>query len=88
MPDLEAGTPLLDLHLPVEHDRGGDHNKVRTPIGPVHGQVGHEGDGLDGLAQTHLVSEDAVETALVERHQPVQPDVLVLAERVLQQRGN
>ena len=29
--DLECGTPLLELHLPVEHDTGGHHNEVRSP---------------------------------------------------------
>ncbi len=29
--DLESRTPLLELHLPVEHDTGGDHYKVRPP---------------------------------------------------------
>ena len=48
-------------------------------------EVGQEGDGLDGLAQPHLVGEDPVEEALVQRHQPVEPDVLVLSQRVLQQ---
>lgn len=29
--DLEPRTPLLQLHLPVEHDTGGHHNQVRPP---------------------------------------------------------
>ena len=28
---LEGGAPLLDLHLPVEHDRGGHHDQVGSP---------------------------------------------------------
>ena len=40
---------------------------------------------LDGLSEAHLVGEDAVEEALVEGDEPVEADVLVLAQRVLQQ---
>ena len=46
-------------------------------------EILQEGDRLDGLSQTHLVGQDPVEAPLVERHQPVQSDVLVLPERVL-----
>ena len=82
---LEGGTPLLDLHLPVEHHGGGDDDEVRAPHALLAGEVREEGDGLDGLAEPHLVGEDPVEEALVQRHQPVEADVLVLAQRVLQQ---
>ncbi len=50
-----------------------------APVGAVHGQVGEEGDGLDGLAEAHLVGEDTVEVPLVERDEPVQADVLVFS---------
>ena len=40
---------------------------------------------LDGLSEAHLVGEDAVEESLVEGDEPVEADVLVLAQRVLQQ---
>ena len=29
---LEGWAPLLELHLPVQHDRCGDHDQVGTPI--------------------------------------------------------
>ncbi len=32
---LEGWAPLLALHLPVQHDRCGDHNQVGTPITPA-----------------------------------------------------
>ncbi len=32
---LEGWAPLLELHLPVQHDRCGDHNQVGTPIAPA-----------------------------------------------------
>ena len=40
---------------------------------------------LDGLSEAHLVGEYAVEESLVEGDEPVEADVLVLAQRVLQQ---
>ena len=42
-------------------------------------------NGLDGLAQTHLISQDAVELILVESGHPIKAHHLVLAHRVLQQ---
>ena len=32
---LEGWAPLLELHLPVQHDRCGDHDQVGTPIAPA-----------------------------------------------------
>ncbi len=32
---LEGWAPLLEFHLPVQHDRCGDHNQVGTPIAPA-----------------------------------------------------
>ncbi len=32
---FEGWAPLLELHLPVQHDRCGDHNQVGTPITPA-----------------------------------------------------
>lgn len=96
-------TPFLELHLPVEHDRGRHHNQVRPPVAtagwsignpdavsmaqdqhsfwwwfppgnplpaavehvatnrpsPLAGQVGQQRNGLDGLAQPHLIGQDA-----------------------------
>ncbi len=49
------------------------------------GQVGKQRDGHDGLAQPHLVGQDAIQAARVESHQPVQSDVLILSQPVLQQ---
>lgn len=35
-------------------------------------EVGDEADGLDGLAQTHLISQDPIQVVVVQRHQPLQ----------------
>ena len=56
---------------------------MRAPVAPVHAHMGQQRDRLDGFAKPHLVGQDPVEAPLVERHQPVQSDVLVLPERVL-----
>jgi len=50
--------------------------------------VGEQGDGLDGLAQAHLVGQDAVKLLLVHGDQPVQADVLVLPQRAVQEEGD
>jgi hypothetical protein len=42
-----------------------------------------EGYGLNGLAQSHFISEDPVQSPLVHGDQPVQSDMLVLAQREL-----
>ena len=46
---LEGGTPLLDLHLPVEHDGGGYDDEVRAPHTLLAGEVGEQGDGLEAI---------------------------------------
>ena len=45
-------------------------------------QVGDEGDGLDGFAQSHLISQDPVQVVVVERHHPFQPLDLESVEAV------
>ncbi len=69
--DLEGWTPFLQLVLPVEHDRGGYDDQVWAPVPLLAGQVCQERDGLHRLAQTHLVSQDAIESPFVHGHQPV-----------------
>lgn len=49
------------------------------------GQLSHVGHRLDRLAQARLVSQDAVEVFLVEVHQPVHTDLLVLTQGTMQQ---
>ena len=82
---LEAGTPLLELHLPVEQHRRGHDDQVRAPDLPLARQVREQRDRLDRLAEAHLVREDAVQVALVHRGQPAHAHQLVLAEITAQQ---
>lgn len=57
--DLEGGAPALELVLPVEQDGGRHDDEVRAPVAMLQGQVGQQGDGHDGLPQTHLIRQDA-----------------------------
>ena len=50
--------------------------------------MSQQSDGHDRLPQTHLIGQDAVQPPLVQRQHPVEPDVLVLPQRVLQQEGH
>lgn len=36
-------------------------------------QVGDKGDGLDGFAEPHFISQDAVEIVVVQGHHPLKP---------------
>ena len=47
-----------------------------------------QGDGHDCLAQAHFISQDAIEAASVDGHEPVQSNVLVLPQPMLQQEGH
>lgn len=59
-----------------------------APVTFLTSQVGQQGDGLDGLAEPHFVSQDAVELLLVHGNQPVQPNVLVLPQLAPQEQGD
>ena len=43
-------------------------------------QVGDQRDGLDRLAEPHLIREDPIELVVVQRDEPAQPRHLVLLE--------
>ena len=47
-----------------------------------------QGYSHDGFAQTHLIGQDAIQAACVDGHQPIQANVLVLPQGVLQQKGH
>lgn len=49
------------------------HNDEERPVDAfVLHEVRDERDGLDGLPQAHLVSQDAVQVVVVQGHQPLQ----------------
>lgn len=72
---------LCNLLHPVVQRRSGRDDEERSPDVVDLGEVGHERDRLDRLAQTHLVCEDAVDALLVEVGEPVETLELVLLER-------
>ena len=43
-------------------------------------KVGNERNGLDGLAQTHFISQDGVNIMPVQEGEPIQPDKLIRLE--------
>ena len=48
--------------------------------------MGQQSNGHNSFAQAHLISQNAVQAASVDGHEPVQSDVLVLSQPVLQQK--
>lgn len=77
--DLEGRTPSLKLDFPVHEDGGGYDDEVRPPDALLDSQMGQQRNGLDGLAQTHLVCQDAVHPPIVQCRHPVHTEQLVLA---------
>jgi hypothetical protein len=59
----------------------------RTPVvlTLITGKMRQQGDGLNGLAEAHFISQDAVEALVVHGDQPLKADMLVLAQLVLEQ---
>ena len=64
--DFEGWAPSFELNLPVHKNGGWDNHEMRTPNTLFNGQMGEKGNSLDSLAQTHLISEDAVHSFVVE----------------------
>lgn len=78
--DLERWTPPLELDLPVHQDSRWYNHQVRPPDALLDGQMRQQRDGLDGLAQAHLIGQDAVHAAVVQSGHPVDTKELVLSE--------
>src|SRR5699024_7916362 len=55
---LDIGRPLLELSLPVVQSRFGYSNKMRPRDVAYVAQISKEGDGLQGLTQTHLICQN------------------------------
>ena len=49
-------------------------------------KVSQQSNGHDGLAKAHLIGQNAVQAARVNCHEPVQTNVLVLSQPMLQQK--
>lgn len=83
IPQLESPLDKLPRELAKETPGEGP-----WPVTFLTSQVGQQGDGLDGLAEPHFVSQDAVELLFVHGNQPVQPNVLVLPQLAPQEQGD
>ena len=80
------GAKRSGLPVPVLHDAGGgDDQEPGVGIGLQH--VQEQRQGLDGLAQAHVVGEDAAQAVGVQERQPVQALLLVVPQRGLQPGG-
>ncbi|KAI3476086.1 hypothetical protein L1887_62392 [Cichorium endivia] len=69
---VEAGHPALELAVPVVQRRLGHDDEVEAGRVAEVAEVAEEGDGLERLAEAHLVCEDAVDAVVVERDHPVE----------------
>ncbi len=77
--DGEVGSEPRGLVLPGGQDRsGGDHEERPSLTGFA--RVRDQRQHLQGLAQAHVVGEDAAEAVLPEKGQPVESGALVGAE--------
>ena len=76
----DAGREPGGLAGPVLHDAGGrDDEEPGVGLGLEHVQAQRE--GLDGLAQAHVVGEDPAQPVAVQERQPVEALLLVVAQR-------
>src|SRR6266567_6399286 len=75
--DPKVGSPLGELACPVLERGFWDDDEMGSGNVAVVLEVGEEGDGLESLAQAHLVGEDTVEAIVMQRDHPVQTLQLV-----------
>ena len=79
------GAQLRAEALELGHPRGEHRERRDDQVRPADAldelEVGEEGDGLQRLAQAHLVREDGIDAAPVHAHQPAQPAQLVVTHR-------
>ena len=74
-PDAQTGGVGDRLLAPRGHDTGGGDDQEAV-LGPAGDGVLDEGEDLEGLAQTHVVGQNAAETVLVQEGEP--PEALQL----------
>ena len=84
---VQVGGELLGLGGPHGHHGAGRDHEERRPLGPSLACVGEEREGLDGLAQAHVVGQDPAEVLLPQEREPAQALLLVGAQVGLQAGG-
>lgn len=57
----------LEMHLRKRHN-----NKEGSVLLFLFNDVGDQADGLNCLAETHFICQDAVQIVVVQRHHPLQ----------------
>ena len=80
---VHLGCELLELRHPVVHQGGRAHHEARPPAAVCE----QEGYHLHGLAQAHLVREDAAKAHGRKRAQPLEAGALVRAQLGRDGRG-
>ena len=78
---LEPRGVAADLRPPVGDDAGGAGDQERRGRHPLLDEAGHDSHGLEGLAQAHVVAQQAAEPVLPEEAQPFGADPLIGPER-------
>ena len=86
--DVEGGGEALELGHPVVHERRGADDEARPDRARLALPRQQERDELHGLAEAHLVGQDAAQIALGQRAHPAQAFYLVGAQRGVQLLGN
>ncbi len=79
-----TGHPFLKLVHPIsKSDLGSNHDVWTTHFLELFYE-GKDGDGLNGLTQTHIVSKDTTDATLIETDHPIKPyQLIVLQEATL-----
>lgn len=75
--DVKIGSPQLELPLPIDYGGERDADQKRALAVALLVERVEKGDGLDGLAQAHLVGEDGVGAVAPRVAQPVESLQLV-----------
>ena len=78
--DLERRGEATRFAAPVLDERGRADDEAGAVFGAVLAQGLHEGQGLHGLTEAHLVGEEAAEGIIVDMPEPGYADLLVDAE--------
>mmetsp|Transcript_2519 Transcript_2519/g.4692 ORF Transcript_2519/g.4692 Transcript_2519/m.4692 type:complete len:324 (+) Transcript_2519:2313-3284(+) len=84
---LKVGHEVADLILPVVQRGRRAHHKEGSADVLLFGEVSQKHQRLHRLSETHLVREDAVQTLLVQVHQPLQALELVVFEGTREHPG-
>ena len=86
-PSLEAGGKAPDLAHPVDEQGGRRHDEEASLVAPFLAKAQHEGNGLDSLAQAHVVRDETAEAARKVRVGPAIATLLIGPQASGESRG-